>query len=103
MTMNMYEVGDRVRLRTSTPFQDGEGEAFDPQVVYFEVKEPGEETATYTYDEHDNVSRLAAGDYACDVDVNTAGVWKYHIIGEQDDGENRGADQGSFRVVTKRT
>lgn len=103
MTNNLYEIGDRVRIRTTTPFQDTSEVAFDPQVVKFQVKEPGQDTVTYTYGSAANVTKLATGDYACDVDVNTKGTWLYHIIGEQATGENRGGDQGKFQVRSKAT
>lgn len=103
MTTNSYEIGDRVRLRTSTPFQDSSAVAFDPTVVKFEVKAPDVATVTYTYGTSSNVSKIATGDYACDIDVDGAGVWSYYIIGETAGGENRGADQGSFFVQEKLT
>lgn len=101
--MNSYEIGDRVRITTSTPFADAAGTEFDPENVEFEVKEPGEDTVTYVYGVDANVTKIGTGDYACDVDANTAGRWYYYIIGEQDDGENRGADQGAFVVRRKNT
>lgn len=100
---NTYEIGDRVRIRTTTPFQSAAGVAFDPDVVEFEVKEPGEATVTYVYGTDANVTRLATGDFACDVDVDTAGTWYYHVTGETSGEENRGADQGHFSVVRKAT
>lgn len=100
---NTYEVGDRVRIRTSTPFQDINGTAFDPASVKFEVKAPDVATVIYTYNVSSNVAKIATGDYACDIDVDTAGVWHYYIIGETAGGENRGADQGYFVVQEKVT
>lgn len=102
---NSYEVGDRVRLPLSTPFQTNESTpvAFDPDVVTFEVKAPGVAVATYVYDADANVVRLATGDYVCYVDVDVPGTWYYYVAGEQNDGENRGAAQGSFYVVRKET
>ncbi|NJN54490.1 MAG: hypothetical protein HC804_06895 [Anaerolineae bacterium] len=99
--INTYEIGDRVRISTATPFQSTAGVAFDPDVVTFEVKEPGQDTVAYVYGTDDNVTKLATGDYACDVDVDTPGTWYYHITGEADDGENSGADQGYFSVLRK--
>lgn len=100
---NTYEIGDRVRIRTSTPFQDSSAVAFDPAVVKFEVKAPGVATVTYTYGSSANVSKIATGDYACDIDTDTAGTWDYYIIGETAGGENRGASQGTFFVQEKTT
>lgn len=102
MATNTYEVGDRVRVRTSTPFQDAAGAAFDPDVVTFEVKDPAGTTVDYIYGTDDEVSKIATGDYACDVDVDTAGVWYYYVSG-MSGSENRGAHQGSFYVRQKTT
>lgn len=103
MANNTYEVGDRVRIQTSTPFQDADETAFDPEVVTFEVKDPAGTTTAYVYLTDDEVSKIATGDYACDIDVDAAGTWRYYVLGEQSDGENRGADQGSFYVKAKGT
>lgn len=105
--INIYQVGDRVRIETGdgatrTPFQDVSGTAFDPEVVKFEVKAPDLATVTYTYPTA-AITKLATGDYACDIDVNVDGNWYYHIIGEQNDGENRGGYQGYFKVEKKKT
>jgi len=98
-----YELGDRVRLRTATPFQDVNETAFDPDVVTFQVQSPGDITVSYVYNTNAEVTKLATGDYACDVDVETAGTWEYYVKGETSGGENRGADQGRFLVNRKRT
>ena len=102
-TKNTYEIGDRVRIRTSTPFQDAAGTAFDPDVVTFEVRSPGGSTVSYVYGTDDEVTKIATGDYACDVDVEAAGGWYYHVRGETDEDQNRGADQGWFGVRQKVT
>lgn len=100
---NTYEIGDRVRISTETPFQSAAGVAFDPDVVKFQVKAPGTATVTYTYGTDTNVTRSATGDYACDIDVDTAETWFYTIIGETTLGQNRGAAQGHFLVRSRDT
>lgn len=107
---NYYEIGERVRIRTNKPFQDtATATPFDPDVVRFEVKTPGGATASYVYDQDDPqnqnaaITKLATGDYACDVDVDVGGRFPYYLIGEMDDGENRGAAQGLFEVLKKAT
>lgn len=95
---NRYDVGDRVVLSTSTPFQDASGVAFDPDVVRFRVKPPGGAAVTYVYGTDDEVARAGTGDYTCTIDVEAAGDWNYRVEGETSDGENRGADEKYFAV-----
>lgn len=97
---NTYEIGDRVRIRTTTPFQDTAGDAFDPDTVTFSVKTPGTAAVDYVYGTDANVTKLATGDFACDLDTETEGTWYYHVTGTTG-GVNRGADQGHFSVVRK--
>lgn len=96
---NEYDVGDRIKLSTSTAFADSAGTAFDPDVVRFKVRDPAGTTTTYVYGTDANVTKVATGDYECEVDVDTAGMWLYRIEGEQSSGENRGADEGRFVVI----
>jgi hypothetical protein len=104
MTHEQANIGDRWRIKTSTPFQDKEtGTPFDPDVVRFEIKAPGLPTAEYIYGEDSNVEKVGVGDYYCDIDVDIPRTWYYHIIGETSEGENQGADQGSFFVKPKKT
>lgn len=100
---NSYEVGDRVEITTSTVFQNAAGTPFDPDTVTFEVKDPAGTTTSYVYGTDAEVTKNGTGDYSCTIDVDTAGTWRYYIIGEQSSGENRGADQGYFKVKAKVT
>jgi len=100
---NTYEQGDRIRISTSTPFQDAAGVDTDPNTVTFEVKNPAGTTTSYVYGTDSNVTKAATGDYDCDIDVEAAGIWYYYIKGESSGGENRGADQGYFYVQEKTT
>ena len=105
--MNVYEIGDRVRVQTDTPFQNVAGTALDPDTVTFEIKAPAVATSQYVYDQDGSqdaaITRLATGDYAIDVDAATAGRWYYYVVGEDDDGTFRGAHQGVFGVRHKAT
>lgn len=101
--MNTYQVGDRIRVSTSTPFTDIDSVAIDPDVVTFEIKSSDGTTASYVYNTHSNVTKIATGDYACDFDVDLSGTWHYHILGETSGSENRGGAQGKFRVQKKGT
>lgn len=95
---NRYDVGDRVVLSTSTPFQDASGVAFDPDVVRFKVKPPSGETVVFVYGEATNVVKVATGDYTCTIDVDEVGDWSYRVEGETSGQENRGADEKYFAV-----
>lgn len=103
---NQYDTGDRVAINTSTTFQNSAGIAFDPDNVVFSVKNPAGTTTTYTYDADGDqdaaITKNATGDYTLTIDVDTSGDWRYRIAGEQDNGENRGADEGLFTVKTSR-
>ena len=99
MTVNVYHVGDRVDIQTSTPFQDADGTAFDPDVVTFWVTVPGSDPEDYIYLTDDEVTRIDTGDYMCSIDVDVAGDYQYAILAETSTGENRGADQGVFTVM----
>lgn len=97
-----YDIGDRVAIRTAVPFQNAQGDLFDPDTVSFEVRPPNAATTAYVFGEDDNVTRQSTGSYECVIDVNVAGLWRYRIAGRDED-ENRGADQGTFRVTPKMT
>lgn len=98
-----YQVGDRVRIRTGTPFQNKEtGTPFDPDVITFEIKPPGGPTVSYELSD-DNVNKLATGDYECLYDVDLPGKYHTYLKGKTATGENRGAAQGSFQVEVKPT
>lgn len=104
---NEYDVGDRIDIYSSTAFQDNSGNVFDPDTVTFEVKDPNRTTTTYIYDQDGSqdasITKNGTGDYTLTIDVDTAGLWHYYIKGEQDSGQNRGADQGFFNVGHKKT
>lgn len=98
---NTYEVGDRIRISTSTPFQDIDAVDIDPDVVTFTVKNPNGTSTDYIYGTDGEVTKAGTGDYDCDIDVDIAGRWYYYIIGETSGGVNRGAHQGYFDVRRK--
>lgn len=101
---NTYDSGDRINITTSTTFQDSDAVAFDPDVVTFKVKDPAGTVTTYTYDQDgaqdSAITKNGTGDYTLAIDCDTSGAWHYRVSGEQDGGENRGADEGYFEVTT---
>jgi hypothetical protein len=96
--VNWYDVGDRVRLYTSTPFQDAAGAAFDPDVVTVLVKDPAGTVTSYVYDTDPEVVRLDTGEYELEIDAESAGQYSYRFQGETDGDANQGAGEGSFAV-----
>lgn len=99
---NTYDTGDRVAINTSTVFQDSGGNAFDPAKVTFTVKDPSGTETPYVYDQDGDkdpaITKNDVGDYTLTIDVDAAGAWYVRIDGEEDDGENRGADEIYFNV-----
>ena len=100
--MNIYFVGSRIKISTSTAFQNDEGAPFDPDNVTFKVLDPLKNETSYVYDQDgsqdDAITRNGIGDYEIEIDVDVNGVWYYRIEGEQDTGENCGADEDRFSV-----
>lgn len=94
---NLYQKGDRVKISTSTVFQDSAGTEFSPSTVTFDVIDPSGTTTSYISGTHPNVTNPATGSYICEIDVEINGYWHYRIYGEQS-GENRGAYEGYFEV-----
>lgn len=89
--MNVYEVGDRVRL-TAT-FTDSAGTAADPTQVRLLVQVQGEHPSSYTYP--GTVTKSATGVYYYDYDVLYEGIHDYRWVGT---GAVVAADEGQFNV-----
>ena len=101
--MNTYDVGDTVKLYTSTPFTDNDtDEALDPDTVNFLVREPGGTTTTYVYGTDTEVVRNGTGDFEMIVRPDAAGVWRYRIEGLNASGDAISAQEGSFEVNVQR-
>lgn len=97
---NQYEVGDVVRLSTTTVFTDIEGAPFDPVTVVFKVKPPSGVTVTLTYPDDDpaTITKDGTGDYHTDVDLTAAGWWYYRVEGKDASDDPLGADEGYLEV-----
>ena len=96
---NSYDVGDTVRVSTTTVFTDAADSAFDPDVVRGKVKDPSGNATTYVYGTDSELVKDATGDYHFDVDVDEAGTWYYRIEGESSGGAKQGADEGTFEAL----
>lgn len=96
--MSYYDIGDAIKLRTSTPFQNNSGTAIDPDTVTFTVREPDGTRTSYVYGVDGEVSREGTGDYSMIVRPDSSGVWRYAIAGEDASGNALSADEGRFEV-----
>lgn len=91
--MNIYDVGDQVRL--SVQFTDEDGVAVDPTLITVRYARPdGAETAV-TYDGMTAVTREATGDYYLDLVADAAGTWSYRWASS---GAVTAAGEGRFEV-----
>ena len=96
--MGAYDVGDAVRVSTSTPFQDSAGTVFDPTTVTAKFTDPSGTTTTYVFGTDAELVQNSTGDYQFDVNVDAAGVWRYRIEGVTSS-NNRGAAEGFFTAA----
>ena len=93
---NEYDVGDAVRVSTSTAFTDSNSTAFDPDTITAKFKNPSGTTTPYVYGTDAERVKDATGDYHFDINVTAAGTWYYRIEGVTSGGDKRGADEGNF-------
>lgn len=95
MTINRYDVGDKVRVSFS--FTDGDGVAVDPDTVKFQyrVGSSGRTTETYNGSPPGLVVRDSAGNYHFDIDCTAAGRYRYRAFSE---GSGQSAARGEFVV-----
>lgn len=101
--MNVYDIGDTVKIYTSTPFTDNDTDAaMDPNTVNFKVREPDGTTTTYEYGVDGEVVKNATGDYEMIVKPDSAGTWRYRIEGLNASGAAISAQEGSFEVNVQR-
>lgn len=97
--MNEYDIGDTVKVYTSTPFTDQEtGSAFDPDTVNFKIKTPSGTTTTYVHGTDAEVIQSSTGDYYMLVRPDAAGTWRYRIEGLDAAGDAHCAEEGAFTV-----
>ena len=62
-------------LRLTANFTDDDGTDTDPDTVTLTAMSPSGGAVTYTYLADDNLSRLDAGDFYCDITPNESGRW----------------------------
>lgn len=99
----MYDVGDSLKIRTTTPFQVVEsGVLVDPANVTFTVRDPLGVRTDYVYGVAAGVVREAAGDYSFVVRPDCAGNWRFAVAGTASDGTALSAAEGNFEVASPR-
>jgi len=98
--MAVYDIGDAVKLYTSTPFTDQETSTpTDPDVVRFIVRQPDGTTTAYVYGTDTEVVRDGTGDYYMLVRPDAAGVWRWRVEGESSGGHALAAEESHFDVL----
>ena len=93
MSVNTYQLGDLVRC--SGPFTNASDAAIDPSEVYFQVKNPSNQTTTYHYGQHAQLVKDSTGNYHVDIDADLCGTWYYRFYST---GTGQAADENSFIV-----
>ncbi len=98
MTTNIhsYDLGDLVRVYTSTPFTDvATGDVIDPDAVKVSTKDPAGAVVTYVYGVDNGVIKNDTGDYEMNIDANLSGIWYYRWWST---GDGQAAEEKFFRV-----
>ena len=99
-----YDIGDRAKIYTSTPFYDVDNEVdIDPDVVTFTVTTPAGVSTDYVYDTDPEVFRAGTGDYYMEINLTAAASWYYRIAGKDAGGDFMGASEGQLNVKTRKT
>ena len=92
MTINTYDIGDRVILSAAFEVADV---ATDPTATSFVVRPAGGQAVTYTLGSDDRVERDSAGVFTCWVEPDRHGDWHWAAVGT---GPAKGAEERIFRV-----
>lgn len=79
MTINVYQVGDKIRL--SSAFTDIDGAAQDPGGVVFTLRAPDGTVTTYTYGTDAALVKDSTGNYHVDWLIESAGRHRYRFAG----------------------
>jgi len=93
--MNLYDVGDLVRIRAS--FTNSAAQPVDPSSVTLQHRQFLADPLSYTTVVYGvgSITRVSTGEYFHDLSVNTDGEWRYRWNGL---GENAAALEETFKV-----
>ena len=95
--MNVYPLGQTIRIETATAFTDADGSAVAPDTVTLTVREPSPDYTETVYTGGDLTSP-ATGEYYRDVTPDVPGQWHYRWEGVI--GTSVAVDEDTFRVLT---
>ena len=93
MSINVYDVGDKIRM--SAAFTDIDDAASDPGGVQFKIRAPSGTVTTYVYGTDAEVVKDSTGNYHVDYLIATAGRYRYRFAGVT---SGQAAAPGAFRV-----
>jgi len=91
--MATYDIGDIARLKVI--FATPDGNAVDPSVIKFRVKNPNREITFYEYGVDAEILKDSTGTYHLDLFLDRPGTWYYRMEGLE---SNRGAGEKSLTV-----
>lgn len=100
--MAEYDIGDSIKLYTTTPFTDKSTDtATDPDVVRFRVRKPDGTVTSYVYGTDAEVVRDGTGDYHMLVRpaAGEQGTWRWRIEAETSTGVAMAAEEALFDVA----
>lgn len=95
MTINVYDVGDVVRVTITFAVN---GTATDPTTVTLSVKEPDGTVTSYSY-AGGTVQKSTTGVYYKDLTIDASGTWTYRWVGT---GTAATAEENQFLVRTQK-
>lgn len=95
--MNIYDVGDPVRL--SGTLTHIVGTAVDPDELTITVRDPAGVETEYVYGDDVEVVRDDDGEYHLDISVDAPGVWFYRF---RSTGTGQASDEKRFKVKASR-
>lgn len=93
MIINVYDVGDLVRLEAD--ITDLDGNYIDPGTITFSIKKPNGTIVSYTYNTDPEVSRIDMGRFRLDVAIDSAGDWFVRVATT---GAGKGAEESQLRA-----
>ncbi len=79
MSVNIYDVGDKVR--STIAFTKGVSTSADPTTVTYKIMDPLGKSETYVYGVDAEIIRLVAGKYYTLIDADEEGTWTHRWEG----------------------
>lgn len=73
MSVKVYDIGDRVRFKTT--FSNAAGVADDPTGIVFKVRKPSGGVSSFTFGTGAEIVRTATGEYHIEIVIDESGDW----------------------------